>query len=116
MKLEIDCSKCNGEMCCTFQAEPMGIPLRCMHCEGGKCQAEEEKPNACALYPLVIVATSRGVFLCVDTRCPEWESIDVEKDVPPLLDHYTAKDDVTVFTEEDVAFYGWKLKPLARLA
>lgn len=115
MKIIVDCDKCEGERCCTFRAEPMGIPLQCVYCKEGKCEIEDRKPNACALYPLVIVSTPQGVFLCVDTRCSEHENIKVE-DIPPVIDYYVEKDDVTVFTEEDVAFYGWKLKPVARLS
>lgn len=114
MKVTVDCSKCDGEKCCTYEAQPMGLPLRCVHCKDGKCLIEDEKYSSCALHPVIVVGNHNGIFVCVDTGCPEHENID-SAEVARVINYYAEKGELVVFSEDDVEFFGWKLKPIAKI-
>lgn len=114
-KIVVDCNKCDGAACCTFST-PLGFDVQCTSWDGGCTRENKDKPLPCRLYPIVLISSVHGIFVCVDTNCPEHESINPEDVAAFINELVESEDELPIFDDNSVNFFGWKLKPLARIA
>lgn len=113
MKVEVDCSKCDGKYCCTLRVKPFGIEMICMNSVDGMCGIEGEKPLSCALYPFITVMDEWGrILLCVDTNCPEADNAKLEQALSLIAKR---PEEVIILTENDLYNFDFKLKILGAL-
>jgi Fe-S-cluster containining protein len=112
--MELDCSYCEYG-CCELTLEPMGIPMRCIHSEGGRCAIHEDKPASCALYPFVLVAHGDEVFLTIDINCPqakEAEQLKVGEAKEWMRENIGS---LAIMSIAECEHYGWNLKLIGRV-
>jgi Fe-S-cluster containining protein len=87
--------------------------MRCIHSKGGgRCEIQETKPFACALYPFLLIATEDDVVLGVDLNCPKHK----EADEAEALEYIKANTkDAAILDLLEVEFYGFNVKLIGRI-